>query len=188
MRKTEPADGEATPTAQGKVLIIYNSKTENEYSRLEGPARLAKLKEIYVKITMGRRGETEEQATARYNTDVRGNPEEIKFQTHALLKACPVAGAAAARDDAKRIAIELGYREEDIIVLENKSKQEIGKALKELKQEAMNAEKDHSVKAQAFLIINIGHMLNPVAHKDLMSELGHSYAFKFEDAGYFSDY
>ena len=50
-------------------------------------------------------------------------------------------------EDAKGIAEELGYREEDIIVCQHASKSEIGDRLKELKQIALDAEDDKDIKA-----------------------------------------
>ena len=119
---------------------------------------------------------------------MRNNEVEKKFQADALLDPCPVSRAIVTKDVAEKIALELGYRDEDITILVNKSKQEIGEALKALKQEAASAEQDANKKAQAFLIMNIGHMLNPVSHKDLMQELGQSYTSDFNKTEYFRDY
>ena len=99
---------------------------------------------------------------------MKNNEVEKKFQADALLEPCPVSRAIVTKDLAEKIALELGYRDNDITILVNKSKQEIGEALKALKQEAVRAEQDANKKAQAFLIMNIGHMLNPVSHKELI--------------------
>ena len=71
-------------------------------------------------------------------------------------------------------------------ICKNKSKQKIGKELKKLKKLAEEAENSKST--QAFLIINIGHMLNPRTHRDLMKELDQSYSSNFKQTEYFRDY
>lgn len=57
---------------------------------------------------------------------------------------------------------------------EHPSKSKIGEHLKELKTEALKAEDNAEIKAQAFVIINIGNMINPAfaSHKDLLTDLG----------------
>ena len=62
----------------------------------------------------------------------------------------------------------------------------IGEALKDLKKEAEKAENSKST--QAFLIMNIGHMLNPRTHRDLLKELDQSYSSNFKQTEYFRDY
>lgn len=57
---------------------------------------------------------------------------------------------------------------------EHPSKSKIGEHLKKLKSDALKAEDDAEIKAQAFVIINIGNMINPAfaSHKDLLTDLG----------------
>ena len=72
----------------GKVLIIYNDKTENIHGKLVGPARLQKLKEIFVDITMRRKNMTKEEAEEKFEKDVANNEDEKDFQDRSLLGEC----------------------------------------------------------------------------------------------------
>ena len=123
---------------------------------------------------MRRKNMSKEEAEAKFEKDVAGNEVEKEFQMKSLLEECSCPFAEDNLEDAKSIAEELGYRDEDIIVCQHASKSEIGVRLKELKQIALDAEDNKDIKAQAFVIINIGNMINPAfaSHKDLLRDLG----------------
>lgn len=91
-----------------------------------------------------------------------------------LLGKCHCPQAEESLEVAERIADKLGYKKDDIIVCKHPSKSEIGDHLKKLKQIAQESENDINIKAQAFIIINIGNMINPsfASHRDLLTDLG----------------
>jgi hypothetical protein len=71
---------------------------------------LQKLKEIFVDITMRRKNMTKEEAEEKFEKDVANNEDEKVFQMNSLLGVCSCPQAEASLKDAKKIAIELGYR------------------------------------------------------------------------------
>ena len=138
---------------------------------------------------MRRKNVSKEEAEAKFEKDVANNADEKEFQRKSLLGECSCPFAKDNLEDAKGIAEELGYRDEDIIVCEHSSKSEIGDRLRELKQIAQNAEDDKDIKAQAIVIINIGNMINPAfaSHKDLLGDLGLEFTSN-QTSGYFNEF
>ena len=138
---------EGKPHAVGRVLVICNDETKNQFGHLEGEAQIEKLKEIYVDLTHRRKKISKEEAEQQFDLKVRDNEEERKFQTTALLGACKSPLSEKAFEDAVNTAKELGYQDSEIIRCRNFSKEDIKNQLQELKECAKEAEKNDDVKA-----------------------------------------
>ena len=83
---------------------------------------------------------------------------------------CKCPEASKGIKGAWNIAKALGYKKQDTKLLLHPTKAQIGNALKELKNNAIEAEKQEEIKAQAFLIINFGNTITPESrsHKELL--------------------
>ena len=65
--------------ASGKVLIIVNEIVENRFSKEAEEQKEARVKELYIYLTMKNKNKSQEEAEKQWEENVQDNPEEYKF-------------------------------------------------------------------------------------------------------------